>query len=65
MVMDVGRRRILWSEAHEPECNLLALDFFARVCCDEGIGKEMATVLHSDNGVPMRSFALAAKLVEL
>jgi putative transposase len=65
MVMDVWSRRILGAEVHERECSLLALDFFDRVCRDEGIGKETATVLHSDNGVPMRSFALAAKLSEL
>lgn len=65
MVMDVWSRRILGIEVHERECSLLAREFFDRVCRDEGIGKETATVLHSDNGAPMRSFALAAKLAEL
>ena len=65
MVMDVWSRRILGVEVHERECGQLARDFFDRLCRDEGISKETATVLHSDNGAPMRSFTLAAKLEEL
>jgi transposase InsO family protein len=65
MVMDVWSRRILGVEVHEQESGHLARIFFDRVCRDEGIGKETATVLHSDNGAPMRSFTLAAKLAEL
>ncbi len=64
MVMDVWSRRILGMEVHERECSELACDFFDRVCRDEGIGKGTATVLHSDNGAPMRSFTLASKLAE-
>jgi putative transposase len=65
MVMDVWSRRILGVEVHERECSVLASAFFDRVCRDEGISKETAAVLHSDNGAPMRSFILAAKLAEL
>ena len=65
MVMDVWSRRILGVEVHEKESGPLAREFFDRVCRDEGICKGMATVLHSDNGAPMRSFTLAAKLAEL
>ena len=65
MVMDVWSRRILGVEVHEQESGHLASEFFDRVCRDEGIRKGMATVLHSDNGAPMRSFTLAAKLAEL
>lgn len=65
MVMDVWSRRILGVEVHERECSELASTFFDRVCRDEGISKENAAILHSDNGAPMRSFTLAAKMTEL
>ncbi|MFM9086586.1 MAG: IS3 family transposase [Cyanobium sp.] len=65
MVMDVWSRCILGVEVHERESGELASEFFDRVCRDEGINKSTATVLHSDNGAPMRSFTLAAKLAAL
>jgi transposase InsO family protein len=65
MVIDVWSRRILGVEVHERECGELAEHFFDRVCRDEGISSGSATVLHSDNGAPMRSTTLAAKLAEL
>lgn len=65
MVMDVWSRRILGVEVHERECGELARDFFDRVCRDEGITSRSATILHADNGAPMRSYTLAAKLAEL
>ena len=65
MVMDVWSRRILGVEVHERESGELAKHFFDRVCRDEGISPRSATILHSDNGAPMRSITLAAKLVEL
>lgn len=65
MVIDVWSRRILGVEVHGRECGQLASAFFDRVCRDEGINGGSATVLHSDNGAPMRSFTLAAKLAEL
>jgi len=65
MVIDVWSRRILGVEVHDRECGELASTFFDRVCRDEGISGRSATVLHSDNGAPMRSFTLAAKLAEL
>jgi hypothetical protein len=48
-------------DVHEQECSLLARDFFDRICRDEGIGSATFTVLHSDNGAPIRSYKLAAK----
>jgi transposase InsO family protein len=45
--------------------SLLVRHLFERVCRDEGIGKERATVLRVDHGASLRFFALAAKLVEL
>jgi putative transposase len=65
MVMDVWSRRILGVEAHDRECDEMAKHFFDCVCCDEGTSSNQATVLHSDNGAPMRSSTLAAKLAEL
>jgi len=65
MVMDVWSRRILGVEVHERECGELAKYFFDRVCRDEGIGLGSTTILHADNGAPMRSYTLAAKLAEL
>ena len=63
--MDVWSRRILGTEVQDVECSKLASDFFDRVCRDEGIKSSAAAVLHSDNGAPMRSFKLAAKMREL
>ena len=65
MVMDVWSRRILGTEVQDVECSKLASEFFDRVCRDEGITSDAAAVLHSDNGAPMRSFKLAAKMREL
>ncbi len=65
MVMDVWSGRILGAEVHERECSQLARDFFDRVCRDEGIEPMTSTVLHSDNGAPMRSYKLSAKMREL
>ena len=65
MVMDVWSRRILGVEVHDREYGELARDFFERVCRDEGISSGSATILHADNGAPMRSYTLAAKLAEL
>jgi len=63
--MDVWSRRILGVEVHERESGELAKHFFERMCRDEGISSNSATILHSDNGAPMRSSTLAAKLAEL
>jgi Integrase core domain len=60
MVMDVWSRRILGVEVHERECGELAKHFFDRICRDEGINSGTSTILHADNGAPMRSYTLAA-----
>ena len=65
MVLDVWSRRILGVEVHERECGELAKHFFDRICRDEGISSGASTILHADNGAPMRSYTLAAKLAEL
>ena len=65
MVLDVWSRRIVGVEVHERECGELAKYFFDRVCRDEEIVSGSATILHTDNGAPMRSYTLAAKLAEL
>jgi putative transposase len=64
MVIDVWSRRILGVEVHERESGELAKHFFDRVCRDEGISSGSTAILHSDNGAPMRSTTLAAKLLE-
>jgi transposase InsO family protein len=65
MVMNVLSSRILGAEVHGEQCGKLAGEFFVRICRDEEINKKSATVLHSDNGAPMRSFAFAATMAEL
>jgi transposase InsO family protein len=65
MVMDVWSRRILGVEVHERECSKLPSDFFDHVCHDKVISPDSATVLHYDNGAPIRSYSLAAKMGEL
>ena len=66
MVLDVWSRRILGTEVQDVECSELASDFFDRICQNEGITSDAAALLHSDNnGAPMRSFKLAAKMREL
>jgi len=50
MVMDVWSRHILGVEVHGEQCGKLEREFLDRICRDEKINKESATVLHSDNG---------------
>jgi len=50
MLIDVWNRRILGVEAHGEQSGKLAEEFFDRICREEKINKESATVLHSDNG---------------
>ncbi len=52
-------------EVHECEAGELAKNFFNHICRDERITKKDATMLHSDNGAPMRSSTLAAKMSQL
>jgi putative transposase len=56
MALDVWSRHILGEEVHERECGELARHFHDRVCRDEGIGSSSATMLHADDGAPMRSY---------
>ena len=65
MVMDVWSRRVLGVEVHDRECGELANHFFDRLCHDEGICSGSTTILHADNGAPMRSYTLPAKMAEL
>jgi transposase InsO family protein len=65
MVMDVWSRRILGVEVHDRECGKLVKDCFERVSRDEGISSGSTAILHADNGAPMRSYTLAAKMAEL
>ena len=65
MVMDVWSRKIVAAEVHERECGKLAARLIEKACSAEGLGEDEQPVLHSDNGGPMRSFTLAAKLRDL
>jgi len=65
MVMNVWSRRIPGVEVHKGECGELAKHFSDRICRYEGISSGASTVLHSDNGAPMRSYTLAAKPADL
>ncbi len=64
MVMDVWSRKIVAWEIHESESGADAARMIEAACRSEGVkGNELT--LHSDNGSPMRSATLAAKLASL
>ena len=65
IVIGATLRRILGTAVQEVECSKLASEFFDCVCQNEGITSKAVAVLHSDNGAPMRSVKLAAKMREL
>ena len=50
------------AEVHDRECGKLAARLIEKACSAERLGEDEQPVLHSDNGGPMRSFTLAAKL---
>jgi transposase InsO family protein len=62
VVIEVWSRPILGVEVDERECSELASEFYDRVCRDEGISRESAAVMLSDNRSPRRSCTLAAKM---
>ena len=63
--MGVWSKRISGVEEHGEQFSKSGGEFFDSICRDEEVDKESATVLHSDNRVPMCYFALAAKMLEL
>ena len=64
MVEDIYSRKIVGWEVYEKECGQLAADLMQRTVLSEGCFLQ-PLVLHSDNGSPMKSATLLAKLDEL
>ncbi len=63
LFMDVYSRKIVGYEVYERECGELAKEVFGRCMVSEG--NPCGLTLHSDNGAPMKSLTLRAKLNEL
>jgi putative transposase len=64
LIVDIFSRKIVGADVYEQELGELAADFLQRTiwskkCVIKG------TVLHSDNGAPMRSFTMQAKMRDL
>lgn len=64
MVEDIFSRKIVGWEVHEQESGDLAAELMQRTVISERCFKQ-PLVLHSDNGAPMKSSTLLAKLYEL
>lgn len=64
MFEDIFSRKIVGYEVHERECGELASKLIQRCVLKEKCFRK-PLVLHSDNGAPMKSFTMKAKLEEL
>lgn len=64
MIEDVYSRKIVGWEVHNQECGELAAQLLQRIVMREQCFKK-PLVLHSDNGAPMKSVTLKAKMEEL
>jgi len=64
MVMDLYSRKAVACQVYEYESGDLASDLITDACIREKVSKEQIT-LHSDNGSPMKSATMLAKLQEL
>ena len=64
MLEDIYSRKIVGYEVHEDECGEKAAELLQRSCWREQISRQ-PLVLHSDNGAPMKSITLKAKMEEL
>ncbi|MAZ86176.1 MAG: hypothetical protein CL693_00820 [Cellvibrionaceae bacterium] len=64
MIMDVFSRKIVGWEVHDRECGELAAQLLQRTVMREQCFKK-PIILHSDNGAPMKSVTLKAKMEEL
>jgi len=64
MILDIFSRKIVGWEVHENETGELAAELLQRAAlaehCDRG-----SLVLHSDNGAPMKSMTMQAKMCDL
>ena len=63
LIMDIYGRDIVGYEVHEVECGELGKAVFDRAFIAAGMPSGL--VLHSDNGSPMKSFTMQAKLADL
>ncbi len=63
MFVDIYSRKIIGYEVHDRECGELSSSLVERCMILEGFPYNV--VLHSDNGSPMKSLTMRAKLVEL
>lgn len=64
MVLDIYSRKIVGCQVFSVESGDLASELIMDACLREGISKDQL-VLHSDNGAPMKSATMLAKLQEL
>ena len=64
MIMDLYSRKIVAYQVYDCESGELAFDLITDVCLREKINKKQV-ILHSDNGTPMRSVTMLAKLQNL
>jgi putative transposase len=64
LIMDIYSRKIVAWEIHEAESGELAKKLVERALLREGCGHK-PPVLHSDNGAPMTSYTLKARLADL
>ena len=64
MIEDIFSRKIVGAEVYERESGELAAELLERAIWSEKCIKA-APVLHSDNGAPMKSFTMQAKMVDL
>lgn len=64
MFMDIYSRKIVGYEVHEQECGSKAAELIQRCMLTEQCFNK-PLVLHSDNGAPMKSYTMKAKLEEL
>ncbi|MFA0052687.1 IS3 family transposase, partial [Vibrio breoganii] len=64
LIEDIFSRKIVGWEVHQKECGELAAELLQRTVHRERCFKQ-ALVLHSDNGAPMKSLTMRAKVEEL
>jgi transposase InsO family protein len=64
MIEDIFSRKIVGWEVHENETGELAAELLQRAALNEKCDKD-SLVLHSDNGAPMKSMTMQAKMCDL
>jgi len=64
LFVDVWSRRIVGAEVHDIQSAELAADLLVKVCREHGIDAD-STVLHSDNGAPMKAATMLATMQAL